>query len=302
MNDEALAWAIRNDRIDILIDQTGHMARSRLGVFARKPAPLQILYPGYPNTTGMPAVDYCITDADRDPTGAEKFYTEQLMRVAGTSQCFRPAEGDPEVGAAAFVANGYITFGSLGKPSKITPGILNLWTRILQKMPDARLVLMDPTDGSFAQEILATFLEHGVVKERVEFVSRLPRRQYMEIYNRIDIVLDTFPYNGHTTTFDALWMGVPVLTLAGATHVAREGLAILETLGLSNLVCRSEEQYVAAAINLSRDTTSLGALRAQLRSLIKASAFTDYSRLARKMEDAYRDAWRQWCRRQGAAS
>ena len=286
--DAAAADLIRRDHIDVLVDQTGHMSRNRMLVLARKPASIQILYPGYPNTTGTKAVGYCITDSQRAAEGADVYYTEQLIRLQGTSQCYLPAEDDPEVGPCPYLRNGYITFGSLGKAAKITPLMTHCWAEILTAIPSARLLLMNASDGSYAAEYRRRFATAGGDASRLEFTSTGSRKAYMELYNRIDIALDTFPYNGHTTTLDTLWMGVPVITVAGDSHVAREGSAALRSVGLPGLVAETPYRYVELAEQLESDRNQLSLWRSELRNCVRASWLSNSAQLTGSIENAVR--------------
>lgn len=297
MRDDALAALIREDRIDILVEQTGHMSRNRLLVFARKPAPVQMTWPGYPNTTGLPTIDYCITDFVRDPPGAEAHYVERLLRLAEASECYEPADDDPDVAPGPFVRSGHITFGSLGRPLKTTAAMLKLWAQIMLATPRSRLLLMGRESSAYAQDTRALLAAAGVDAGRVEFVPRSPRRRYMELYNRIDIALDTFPYNGHTTTLDGLWMGVPAVTLAGTTHVSREGVSALGCVGLSDLAADTPGDYTAIAIALAHDGARVVQIRQRLRETMRVSPLGDATALAGRLEEAYREAWRAWCDR-----
>jgi protein O-GlcNAc transferase len=290
--DEKLAAQIRADQIDILIDLTGHMAGNRLLTFAQKPAPIQMTYPGYPNTTGLSIMDYCITDADRDPPGSESLYTEKLIRLDPTSQCYQPTDADLEVGPPPLAQAGYVTFASLNKPIKNCPIVVATWSRILKAVPDSKLMLLVNSGG--AESLHDRFAAHGIPPERLELLARLPRRQYLELHRRIDINLDPWPYNGHTTLLDGLWMGVPAIALEGNAHVSREGAAALRLVGLPELVARSSGECVTLASSLAAETSRLRELRGNLRERLKACPLMDALHLTRRLEGAYREAWRQW--------
>jgi predicted O-linked N-acetylglucosamine transferase (SPINDLY family) len=295
--DDRLADLIRQDRIDILVDLTGHMADHRLLVFARKPAPVQVSYIGYPDTTGVTAIDYRLTDSIHDPPGeTERYHTEQLVRLDPCCWCYMP--DDPHAAAADPPARGRsdrVTFACLNRLIKVTPPMLRAWGEILQAVPESRLILLGGTregDAAMVQEMCAPY---GIDPSRLEPVARIPRGQYVESYRNIDICLDTFPYNGHTTTCDAAWMGVPTVTLVGSTHVSRAGLNVLTQLGLPDLATQTVEDYVATAVGLARDRQRLATLRQTLRNRMRCSALRDERSLCVRVERAYRWMWERWC-------
>jgi predicted O-linked N-acetylglucosamine transferase (SPINDLY family) len=293
LSDEQAAEVIGRDRIDILIDLTLHMGGNRLLIFARKPAPVQVTWLGYPGTTGLDTVDYRLTDPHLDPPGEhDDFYVERSIRLPETFWCYDPAalDGDhaPDVGSPPCVATGHITFGSLNNLAKVNDQVLALWARVLSAAPpSARFLLLSPP-GEVRERIAAKLMG------RVDFIDRLPRRQYLETYRRIDVALDTFPANGHTTSMDALWMGVPVVTLPGQTAISRGGLSLLANLGLDELVARSADQFVRTAVELATDLPRLRELRATLRPRLIASPIMDANRFARKLEEAYRSMWKSY--------
>ncbi len=235
MNDEQLAAQVRADGIDILVDLSGHTGNNRLGTFARKPAPIQVTYLGYPNTTGLAAIDYRITDALADPPGhSEHFHSEQLVRLPATFLCYQPPPDSPDVGPLPCLKAGYVTFGCFNILAKITDEVMALWARILQDLPNSRLVLKGRSNALSAenrrQHVRDIFVNHGISPDRLELLGKEPSyAQHLTHYSRLDIVLDPFPYNGTTTTCEALWMGLPVVTLAGDRHVSRVGVSILTT-------------------------------------------------------------------------
>lgn len=293
----ALADLIRADRIDVLVDLTGHMGGNRLPVFARRPAPVQVAYPGYPATTGLRAIDYCLTDADRDPPGAEQFYAEQLVRLDVTSQCYHPTDEDLPVAPPPAASNRYITFGSLNKPIKANPTVIEAWARILHGTPNSRLMLLCP--DAARPHFTDHFARFDVPADRLDLVPHRPRRDYLQLHARIDINLDPWPYNGHTTLLDGLWMGVPAITLEGDSHVSREGDAALRLVGLHDLVAADVDDYVAKSIALACEPARLASLRAALRGRVRASPLADGLRVTRRIEAAYRETWRAWCARRG---
>jgi protein O-GlcNAc transferase len=295
-SDAELAETIRADRIDILVELTGHMGNNRLLVFARKPAPVQVAYPGYPNTTGLKTIDYCIADVDRDPPGVtETLYTEQLVRLPATSQCYRPSADAPAVGPAPALMRGHVTFCCFNKLVKVSPGMMQAWAAILVAVPRSRLMALAAGAGREDEAVREAFVRQGVPADRLDLVRPLKRMDYLWRYNQADIGLDTFPYNGHTTTLDGLWMGVPTVTLSGGTHVSREGAAMLSLLGLPQLIARSPREYIHAAVKLAMDLPRLQLIRGRLREKMRASPLTDAVRLTRELESAYRRMWAAWC-------
>lgn len=295
LTDDAAAEQIRRDRIDILIDLAGHTSRNRLGIFARKPAPVQMTYLGYPDTTGLSSIDYRITDSLADPVGAsDAFYSERLLRLPRTFLCFEPP-GDATIKRKA---NAELTFGSFNRPAKLSGECLDLWSRVLSSIPNSRLILKGFGLGEEAtrQHWRRRFEERGVARDRIELIGQvLSAAEHLEMYNRIDIALDTFPYNGTTTTLEAIWMGVPVIALAGTRHVSRVGLSILTNAGLTELVANDAEDYVAIATALAGDADRLRGLHESLRDRLSASPLLDAASFTRDLEAALRVAWQNWC-------
>jgi predicted O-linked N-acetylglucosamine transferase (SPINDLY family) len=294
-SDEQLASAVREDRIDILVDLTMHMAKNRLLVFARKPAPVQVTYLAYPGTTGLRTMDFRLTDPYLDPPEQSvEFYSEQSIWMPETYWCYLPMDQTPAVNTLPALLAGHVTFGCLNNFCKMTTPTLVAWSRLLKAAPGSRLVLhADP--GGHRDRVREFFTQEDVSPERVSFAPTLPIADYFRLYERIDAALDPFPYGGGTTTCDALWMGVPVVSLAGATAVGRSGLSILSNLGLSKLVAHDSEQYVRIAVELTSDLPRLSALRATLRQRMQDSSLMDAPRFARNIEAAYRTMWQRWC-------
>jgi protein O-GlcNAc transferase len=290
MGDAEAARLIAADRIDILIDLAGHTSGTRLPLMARKPAPLQATWLGYPDTTGLPAMDFRITDGLADPTGAtERFHSERLIRLPRSFCCYLPPEPSPEVAPLPWLAAGRVTFGSFNNLAKVTPEVIKLWARVLLAVPDSRmLVKCSPlADAEVCARVLEQFQGAGVAAERVELRPGNPSpAEHLAQYGRIDVALDTFPYNGTTTSCEALWMGVPVVTLAGTRHASRTGVSILTNCGLDSLVAQTPDQYVAIACELARDAGRLQRLRAGLRERIAASPTMDGPGVTRELEAA----------------
>ncbi|WLE62337.1 tetratricopeptide repeat protein [Burkholderia plantarii] len=294
LDDERLARTIRDDRIDILIDLSMHMADSRPLLFARRPAPVQIAWLAYPGTTGIDAIDYRLTDPWLDPAGADAWYTERSIRLPDSFWCYDPLADTPAVNALPALANGYPTFGCLNNPCKLGDASFRLWGAVMRSLPDARLILMAP-DGSARARLLDKLARHGIAAGRVAFTPFRPRADYLQTYHQIDIGLDTIPYNGHTTSLDSYWMGVPVVTRIGDTVVGRAGLSQSTNLGLGEVVADSDARFVEIAVELAGDLPRLGAMRASLRERLAASPLMNGPRFATHIEAAYREAWRHWC-------
>jgi predicted O-linked N-acetylglucosamine transferase (SPINDLY family) len=291
-NDADLAMQIREDKIDVLIDLAMHMAQNRLPMFARKPAPVQVAWLAYPGGTGLDAMDYRITDRFMDPEGQDAtFYAEESICLPDCWCCYDPLSDIP---AVAPRAEGPICFGSINNPCKVNEPLLRLWSQVLHSTADSRLLLQ--TISTLQEEQIRGFLAgRGISTDHLEFVPRYPRTDYLQLYDRVDICLDPLPYNGITTTCDALWMGVPVVTLTGKTAAGRAGLSILSNLGLSDLVAHSPEQFIQIAGNLALDLPRLARLRWTLRERMRQSPLMNSQRFARNMEAAYREMWQRWC-------
>jgi len=296
LTDAELAGRIRADGIDVLIDLTMHMAHSRLPLFALRPAPVQMSWLAYPGSTGVETMDCWITDAHMEPPGREADSPGggEPVRLPDSWCCYDPVTATPEVNALPALAAGHVTFGSLNNFCKNNDAVLGLWARVLGAVPGSRLLLLCP-HGEPRGRIVAFFAAHGVAAERVEFFAHHARYEYLRLYQRIDVGLDPFPYNGITTTCDALTMGVPVLTLPGTMPASRAGLSLLTTVGLPELALGSGEEYVAAAAALAADLPRLAELRATLRARMQASPLTDAPRFAGQMEAACRTRWERWC-------
>jgi predicted O-linked N-acetylglucosamine transferase (SPINDLY family) len=293
LSDQQLAEVIRADRIDILVDLAMHTGANRLLTFARKPAPVQATYLGYCSTTGLDTIDFRLTDPYLDPLERDdSFYTERSVRLPSTFWCYPPPGEAPAVGPLSAGRNGAITFGCINEFSKVNPGQISLWSQLLSQLPNSSL-LVHARDGSHRQRVLDQFASEEVDPHRVAFIGYVPLEKYFAAYNQIDMALDTFPYAGGTTTLDALWMGVPVVSLAGDTAVSRGGLSILSNLGLHELVATTPEQYVQIAADLARDLPRLNQLRASLRARMQASPLMNARQFARDVEAAYRQMWRQ---------
>lgn len=297
-SDDAAAQQIRGEGIDILVDVSGHTAGNRLAVFARRPAPIQVSFLGFPASTGLSAIDCRLTDVWADPPATAEYYSERLVRLAGGGWCFTPLSGSPAVSGLPALARGHVTFGCFNHLAKVTEGMLHLWVRILRQTPESRLVLKNVALSSAfaAQRLRAFFVENGISAERVDLMPyQAAALDHLCCHDRVDVALDTFPYHGTTTTCEALWMGVPVITLAGDRHLSRVGVSLLTGAGLTEFVTPSAEAYVEAAGAAARDLPRLAALRASLRERLRCSPLMDAPRLARELDAAYRTMWRDWC-------
>ena len=296
VTDEALAAQIRADGIDILVDLTLHLGGNRLLAFARKPAPVQVTFAGYPGGTGLTAIDYRLSDPHLDPPGMdESIYSEKTVRLPRSFWCYDPLDcRDIPVNSLPAMVNGFVTFGCLNNFCKINDSVLRHWVEVLRSVADSRLLILAPEDIQ-RRYVLDYLKKENIGLERMEFVATRPRRKYLECYHRIDIGLDTLPYNGHTTSLDSLWMGVPVVTLVGQTVVGRAGVSQLMNLGLSELIAQSPEEYGRIAAGLASDRPGLARLRSTLRGRMEASPLMDARGFARDIEVAYRQMWRQYC-------
>jgi protein O-GlcNAc transferase len=299
MTDEALAQRITEDGIDILIDLAGHTGKNRLRVFARKPAPIQVTWLGYPNTTGLTSIDYRLVDAITDPEGVcDAFASETLIRLDGGFLCYDPVADVPAPSPPPSLTSGVVTFGSFNNPAKVSAATFDVWAALLVRQPRARLLLkgLPFADAGTRASFLTRLGERGLAAERVELVARLPgMADHLALYNRVDIALDPFPYNGTTTTCEAMWMGVPVVVRKGDRHAGRVGVSLLSQIGLTDLIANSAEEYVEIALRLANDPARLSELRHLLRPRMAASSLGDGRAFARKMEAALRDMWQRWC-------
>jgi len=292
LDDARLAERVRADRVDVLVDCTLHMSQNRLPALARRPAPVQVTFAGYPSTTGLSAIDFRLSDPYLDPPGAASPAAEACVRLARSFWCYDPLGVDVEVGAPPADANGYVTFGSLGSFAKTNDDVLALWAQVLSAVPGSRLLLLADR-GRHRGRTVEVLAARGVrdAAARVEFVAPQPRAGYLATYNRVDIALDTFPYNAHTTALDALWMGVPVVTLCGQMPVSRAGFSHLSNLGLTEWVAHSAADYVRIAAQLAGDAEGRRFFRRTLRGRLMGSALADGRRFAGDVERAYLAMW-----------
>ncbi|MGD0138959.1 MAG: tetratricopeptide repeat protein [Tepidisphaeraceae bacterium] len=292
VSDADLAQRIRADRIDILVDLTAHMARNRILTFARKPAPVQVSYLAYAGTTGLPAMDFRLSDVHLDPTGVQTLGPERVIRLPETYWCYQPQIDLPEVSTRS-VASAQIVFACYNACAKINPPVIALWSRILQQLPQSRLRLIVGGGELGNAHLKQSFAEHGIAPERIELHDKTSYESYFLLYHDADIALDPFPYNGGTTTLDALYMGLPVITLAGSSGMSRAGVSILSNAGLADLIAPSPDDYLRLAVDLAKDAPRLAELRRTLRQRLIRSPLMDAPRFVRNLESAYRTMWRQ---------
>jgi protein O-GlcNAc transferase len=297
-SDDDVARSIRADGIDILVDLAGYTGRGRVPVLARAPAPIQVSYLGYPATTGLPTVTYRLTDSLADPPGVEAWYTEGLWRLEPPFFCYQPFLDAPDVGPLPADTTGAVTFGCLLNPLKVNRRTVALWARVLEAVPGARLlVFRDVLSSPRARaRILADFAETGIGADRIDLEWRRPEDGgHHAVFRRIDIALDTVPFCGHTTTCEALWMGVPTVTRAGDLFAGRMGACVLTAVGLDDLIAPDDDAFVAIAARLAGDRQRLSEMRAALRERVRHSPICDAAGFTRRLEAAYREMWRRWC-------
>jgi protein O-GlcNAc transferase len=300
MSDETVNELIRKDRIDILVDLAGHTAHNRILLFARKPAPVQVSWIGYPATTGLSTMDYKIVDSYTDPPGmTDQFYTEKLLRMPESFLCYQPHKESPDIGLLPALSVGHITFGSFNAFTKVSSEVLSLWLSILKATSNSHMIIKAKglSDKKTCQNIMDIFMRNGIASERLELLPPNPSTiEHLNLYNRIDIGLDTFPYDGTTTTCEAMWMGVPVVTLAGKTHASRVGVSLLSNVGLKELIAKTPDEYIEIAVNLSKDLKRLQSLRQSLRDMMKHSPLCDAKQFIVNLEMFYRTIWETWCK------
>jgi protein O-GlcNAc transferase len=300
LSDEALADQIRADRVDVLIELSGLTLGNRLAAVARRPAPVQATYLGFPTTTGVRGIDYRITDAWVDPPGmTEHLHTEKLVRLPKTFACYRAPANAPKVSELPAKRAGHVTFGSLNMVYKLTPAMIALWCRLLKAVPTSRLIMVveDEARARFAE----MFTAHGVDEKRVDVLGRKKHAEYLALFSSIDIALDSYPFNGHTTTCDCLWMGVPVVSLAGNCAGRRAGVSVMNNIGLPELVTEDEQQYVEIAAAMAEDLNRLERLRRELRPRMQTSSMMNGTEFAKDLGEAIRMMWRNWCAKHKAS-
>lgn len=297
--DARLAQQVRGDGIDILIDLAGHTAHNRLPMFAFKPAPVQASWLGYFGTTGVAAIDYLLADPWSLPPQFDAHFTETVWRLPETRLCFSVPEDAPEVSALPALLNGHMTFGCFGNLSKLNDEVLAVWAQVMQAVPGSRLLLKAKQldDAVMHAEVLRRFACHGITGERIELERFAARGDYLASYAKVDIVLDTFPFPGGTTSAEALWMGVPVLTLKGGSFIACQGAGIMANAGMAHWIAQDREDYVRLAQKHAANLPALAAQRQLMRQQLSASPLFDAERFARHFAAALRGMWQKFCAR-----
>ena len=296
MSDEQLAQRILDDKIDILVDLAGHTAHNRLLTFARKPAPIQITYLGYPGSSGLTAMDYRLTDNYTEP-GNDRYYTERLLRLPDSMWCYRPAEDMPEVTPLPALTKGYLTFGAFNNINKVGEDSIKLWAALLRSLPTSRLLMVTVPEGEVRERITGQFVACGVAAERLSFQGKLPSHEFRLLLQQVDITLDPFPINGATTTCESLWLGVPVLTLVGERFLSRAGLSVLSAAQMSDFTVKTPTEYINTATLLANNLALLADIRMGLREHLKATPLFDQRRFTQNLERIYREVWASWCNR-----
>jgi predicted O-linked N-acetylglucosamine transferase (SPINDLY family) len=293
LSDAAAAAQIHDQALHILIDLSGHTALNRLPVFAWRPAPVQVSWLGYVATTGLQEMDYLLADPVTVPVGRDGAFVESIWRMPQTRFCFSPPDPSPPVAPTPALGNGFVTYGSFNRLSKINDSVLSVWARVLRATPGSRLRVMmrELSDPAVRRELGQRAIRAGLDPNRLDFDAPLPRDRYLEAYGKVDIALDPFPFTGGTTTVEALWMGVPVLTIQGDRLVERQGAGLLQAAGLAQWIAFSTDDYVARAAAIASRVTDLSALRGQLRERFRASAACDSTRFAQALTNALREMW-----------
>lgn len=284
--DDAVAERIRVDQLDVLIDLSGHTSGNRLAVLAQKPAPVQVTLFAYPNTTGLSSVDWRITDSLADPSGADSLYVEQLLRLPSVAWVYGAPKNSPEPGAMPCLAGEPFTFGCLNNPAKISASAVETWSEILRVCPGSRLLLLARDDPAHEGLLLVKFERHGIGAGQLVFAVKGPERGYLELHNRIDLMLDPFPYNGGVSTGDCLWMGTPILALEGDSYVSRQGVSLLTSVGLPELIAADREALVAKAADWFESPPRLAKLGDGLRGRLQRSPLMDHAAYAREFTEA----------------
>lgn len=296
--DDQVEKMVRSDGVDILVDLAGYTGGCRLGLFARKPAPIQASWLGYLDTSGLAAMDYRLTDGFVDQESQDQFYVESLIRLPGSFLCYKPLPEAPDVASLPALDNDFLTFGSFNALPKINDDVVSLWGKVLHAVPASRLFIKCSalTDSATSEHYHRLFESQGIERERVELIGHtLSQAEHLSLYKKLDIALDTFPYNGATTTCEALWMGVPVITLAGEHNSGRMGVSLLQVMGLQDWIAETPEQYVNIATRMAENLPRLADLRAGLRLMMEKSPLCDGKLFAGKVEAAYRNIWKKYC-------
>jgi protein O-GlcNAc transferase len=297
-SNKKVAELILKDGIDILVDLAGHTGDNRLITMAYKPAPVQVTYLGYPDTTGVKAIDYRLTDALADLPQSQRFYTEELFFLPDGFLCYRPADFAPEVTSPAAKRNGYVTFGSFNNNCKVNLVTIGLWAEVLKLNSGSRLLLKFKGGGDpeIRTRYFSMFEQSGIGRDKIIIYGWGNPAEHLQLYSKVDIALDTYPYNGTTTICEALWMGVPTITLVGEYHMSRVGLSILSRVGLGFFAASTPKEYVAKATALAQNIEALSQIRSSMRARVATSGLCYAKGFAHSLEAAYRKMWHRWCR------
>jgi predicted O-linked N-acetylglucosamine transferase (SPINDLY family) len=297
LSDDEVATLVRDQRIDVLIDLVGHTADNRAMVFARKPAPVQVSYLGYCNTTGMSAMDYVVGDDVTDPPERTQPYVEKLIRLPGSFSCFAPRADAPEPNRPPILDRGYATFGAFHKQLKLNDATLDLWARVLNEAPGSRLLMWRNTlTGLTRQRVIDEFARRGIDTERLDLRSERPAtKTHLTIFHDVDVSLDSVPWSGHTTACESIWMGVPFVTIRGAAHAGRMAASALIHAGAGDMVADDADGFVKVATHLARDVARISEMRKTLRQRVAQSRLCDATKFTREWEAALRQAWATWC-------
>ncbi|HXA48171.1 MAG TPA: tetratricopeptide repeat protein, partial [Burkholderiaceae bacterium] len=294
MSDDQLAERIQDDQIDILIDLAGHTAHNRLLTFARKPAPIQITYLGYPGSSGLAAMDYRLTDHYAEP-GNDRYYTEKLLRLPDSMWCYRPAADMPDITPLPAQKNGYLTFGSFNNINKVGEDCIQLWAALLRSLPSSRLLMVTVPEGEVRDRLTRQFEALGIHAKRLSFCGKLPSHEFRKMLQQVDITLDPFPINGATTTCESLWLGMPVLTLVGERFLSRAGLSVLSAAQLPDFAVATPAEYINTATLLANNLALLADIRLGLRDHLKTSPLLNHKGFTQNLESIYRKIWVNWC-------
>jgi predicted O-linked N-acetylglucosamine transferase (SPINDLY family) len=297
LSDDRAAHRVREDAIDILVDLSGHTAHNRLRLFARKPAPVQVTWLGYPATTGLQAMDYILCDRYVAPANESDHFVEKPWYLPNTYLCLTPPQDEIAVGALPALTKGRVTFGCFNNLTKMNDAVVALWAQVLHAVPGSRLFLKTNqlNDPSLQRATLSRFADRGIAADRLTLEGASSHADYLATYNRVDIALDPFPFTGGTTSVEGLWMGVPVITKRGDRFIAHQGESILHNVGLPDWIAADNEAYVAIAVARAADLSGLATLRAKLRSRLLASPLCDAPLFARNLEAAFRGMWQAYC-------
>ena len=296
LSDDVVAQRIIEDRIDILVDLSGHTDKHRLLAFARKPAPVQLSWIGYAGTTGLSAMDYYMADRFFLPTGIlDEFFSEKIVRTSASNP-FLPYQDAPFVNDSPAIKNGFLTFGSFNLVRKLSPSVIALWSQVLRAVPSARMLLGGIQSESEVEVLAGWFSKGGVARDRLTFQSKCPMLDYLRLHHQVDICLDTFPYPGATTSCHALWMGVPTLTVTGETLVSRIGASLQNHAGLTRFVVSNELDFVEEALYWSHNHSELARIREGLRERFSKSAMGQPNAIASSFDSALRVMWLRWCK------